>query len=70
MRGWFGLVARVVTGGAWVVAGALKLPDPVGSVRAVRAYELLPEAVVPTVDGESAGKTPQESAQAVLDAVG
>jgi len=42
-------MARVVTGGAWVVAGALKLPDPAGSVRAVRAYELLPEAVVPTV---------------------
>ncbi len=44
-----GLVARVVTGGVWIVAGALKLPDPAGSVRAVRAYDLLPEAVVPTV---------------------
>lgn len=44
-----GVVARVVTGGVWIVAGALKLPDPAGSVRAVRAYELLPEAVVPTV---------------------
>ncbi len=29
--------------------GALKLPDPSESVRAVRAYDLLPEAVVPTV---------------------
>jgi uncharacterized membrane protein YphA (DoxX/SURF4 family) len=46
---WVGLVARLVTGGVWIVAGALKLPDPAGSVRAVRAYELLPEAVVPTV---------------------
>ena len=49
MSDWFGLVARVVTGGVWIVAGTLKLPDPAGSVRAVRAYELLPEAVVPTV---------------------
>jgi uncharacterized membrane protein YphA (DoxX/SURF4 family) len=46
---WVGLVARLVTGGVWIVAGALKLPDPAGSVRAVRAYDLLPEAVVPTV---------------------
>lgn len=42
-------MARLVTGGVWVVAGALKIPDPDSSVRAVRAYQLLPEAVVPTV---------------------
>ena len=46
---WVGVVARLVTGAVWIVAGALKLPDPAGSVRAVRAYELLPEVVVPTV---------------------
>ena len=46
---WIGLVARLVVGGVWIVAGALKLPDPAESVRAVRAYQLLPEAVVPTV---------------------
>lgn len=49
MTPWIGLAARLVVGSVWVVAGALKLPDPAGSVRAVRAYELLPEAVVPTV---------------------
>ena len=49
MRDWVGLVARLVTGGVWIVAGVLKLPDPAASVRAVRAYDLLPEAVVPTV---------------------
>ena len=49
MKQWFGLVARLVTGGVWLVAGALKLPEPAESVRAVRAYDLLPEAVVPTV---------------------
>lgn len=43
------LVARVVVGGVWVVAGALKLSDPAANVRSVRAYQLLPEAVVPTV---------------------
>lgn len=47
--GWIGVVARLVTGGVWIVAGALKLPDPASSVRAVRAYELLPEQVVPAV---------------------
>lgn len=46
---WIGTAARLVTGGVWVVAGALKLPDLDGSVRAVRAYELLPEALVPAV---------------------
>lgn len=49
MRDWIGLLARLVTGGVWLVAGALKLPDPSESVRAVRAYDLLPEAVVPGV---------------------
>lgn len=49
MSRWFGLVARLVTGAVWVVAGAAKLPDPAASVRAVRAYDLLPEAIVPTV---------------------
>jgi len=48
-KDWFGLVARLVTGGVWIVAGALKLPHPADSVRAVRAYDLLPEAVVPAV---------------------
>ena len=42
MARWLGLVARLVVGGVWVVAGALKLPDPYASVQAVRAYELLP----------------------------
>ena len=49
---WFeslAVLARLVAGGVWIVAGALKLPDPAGSVRAVRAYQLLPEALVPTV---------------------
>jgi uncharacterized membrane protein YphA (DoxX/SURF4 family) len=47
--GWLGLVARLVTGIVWIVAGFIKLPDPAASVRAVRAYQLLPEAIVPTV---------------------
>ncbi|MSZ76878.1 MAG: DoxX family membrane protein [Actinobacteria bacterium] len=49
VRQWVALVARLVTGGVWIVAGALKLPDPYQSIAAVRAYDLLPESVVPTV---------------------
>lgn len=49
MVSWIGLVARLVVGGVWIVAGVLKLPDPAASVRAVRAYDLLPEMIVPTV---------------------
>jgi uncharacterized membrane protein YphA (DoxX/SURF4 family) len=46
---WFGTLARLVTGGVWLAAGLLKVGDGAASVRAVRAYDLLPEAVVPTV---------------------
>lgn len=46
---WVGVLARLVVGGVWVVAGLLKLPDPTESVRAVRNYQLLPEASVPLV---------------------
>lgn len=46
---WLGLVARLVTGGVWLWAGLIKLPDLASSVVAVRAYQLLPEAVVPAV---------------------
>ena len=49
MKEWFGTLARLVTGGVWLVAGLLKVGDGASSVRAVRAYDLLPEAVVPTV---------------------
>lgn len=44
-----GILARLVVGSVWLVAGALKLPDPAASVRSVRAYQLLPESVVPLV---------------------
>jgi uncharacterized membrane protein YphA (DoxX/SURF4 family) len=49
VKEWFGLLARLVVGGVWLAAGALKIPDPASSVRAVRAYDLLPESAVPTV---------------------
>ena len=44
-----GTVLRLVLAGVLGTAGLLKLPEPESSVRAVRAYELLPEAVVPAV---------------------
>jgi uncharacterized membrane protein YphA (DoxX/SURF4 family) len=42
VRDVIGLLARVVLGGTLVVAGALKVGDPGGSIRAVNAYQLLP----------------------------
>ena len=41
--------ARLLLGVVLVVAGALKLPDPAAAARAVRAYRLLPEALVEPV---------------------
>ena len=46
---WAGVAARLVVGAVWVVAGLLKVPDPAENVRAVRAYQLLPESGVSTV---------------------
>ena len=46
-RGWAVLGGRLLLGGVLLAAGLAKLPDPAASVRAVRAYDLLPEAVVP-----------------------
>nr|WP_246299412.1 MauE/DoxX family redox-associated membrane protein [Nocardioides panaciterrulae] len=43
------MAARLVVGAVWIVAGAIKLPDPASSVQAVRAYQLLPSSMVPTV---------------------
>jgi uncharacterized membrane protein YphA (DoxX/SURF4 family) len=46
---WFGFLARLVVGGVWLYAGALKLPHPDTSVSAVRAYQLLPTDLAETV---------------------
>lgn len=44
-----GLAARLLVGGVFLVAGALKLPDPASSVANVRAYQLLPGWLVAPV---------------------
>ena len=49
MKQWLGLVARLVVGGVWIYAGALKLPNPALSIESVRAYELLPASLVEPV---------------------
>ena len=49
MREWVGLALRLVVGGVWIVAGAIKLPDPAQSVAAVRAYQILPSDLVTPV---------------------
>lgn len=41
-RDHVGLLARLVLGGVLVWAGALKLGNPLGSARAVQAYDVLP----------------------------
>ena len=46
---WAGVVARLIVGSVWFAAGLLKIPDPAENVRAVRAYQLLPESMVPAV---------------------
>lgn len=40
---WLSTLARLVLGGVWLAAGATKIADLDASVRAVRAYRLLPE---------------------------
>ena len=49
MRQWIGVLARLIVGAVDLVAGIAKFPDPAGNVRQVRAFQILPEAVVPTV---------------------
>ena len=44
-----GVACASAHGWRLIVACVLKLPDPAASVRAVRAYQSLPEAIVPTV---------------------
>jgi uncharacterized membrane protein YphA (DoxX/SURF4 family) len=46
---WLAVAARLVVGGVWLGAGAAKLGDPDSSVRAVRAYELVPDPLERTV---------------------
>jgi uncharacterized membrane protein YphA (DoxX/SURF4 family) len=42
---WIGTAARLVLGGVWLVAGALKIGDLNASGRAVVAYRLLPPSL-------------------------
>jgi uncharacterized membrane protein YphA (DoxX/SURF4 family) len=49
VKQWIGLVARLVVGVIDLLAGLSKFSDPAGNVRAVRAYRILPESMVPTL---------------------
>ena len=42
-REWLATAARLLLAGVWLWAGLAKIGDPAASVRAVRAYRLLPE---------------------------
>ncbi len=46
---WVGVFARLVVGGVWLYAGAVKLPHPDASVSAVRSYQLVPTDLAETV---------------------
>lgn len=46
---WLPFAARLVLGGVWIWAGAAKATDLDASVRAVRAYQLLPDGVATVV---------------------
>jgi uncharacterized membrane protein YphA (DoxX/SURF4 family) len=46
---WLAVPARLVVGGVWLVAGFAKIGDPESSVRAVRAYQLVPDPLERTV---------------------
>lgn len=46
---WLAVVARLVVGVVWLVAGFAKIGDPESSVRAVRAYQLVPDPLERTV---------------------
>ena len=64
---WLGAVLRVGLGVVWIVAGWTKLADPAQSVRAVRAYRLLPEVLA---QGVGYGQPVFEVALGVLLVIG
>jgi uncharacterized membrane protein YphA (DoxX/SURF4 family) len=44
---WISLVCRAVLTSVWLSAGVIKFSDAAGTVRATRAFRLLPESLVP-----------------------
>ncbi|WP_051580027.1 MauE/DoxX family redox-associated membrane protein [Pseudonocardia acaciae] len=49
VHGWLALLARLILAGVWIAAGLSKITDLNESVRAVRAYRLLPEPAAQVV---------------------
>ncbi len=47
--GWPSVVLRVLAGGVFLYTGWAKLQDIDDTIRSVRNYQLLPEAIVPTI---------------------
>jgi uncharacterized membrane protein YphA (DoxX/SURF4 family) len=46
---WWSTVARLLIGAVFAFSGYTKVVDIEGTIRSVRAYRILPEAIVPTV---------------------
>jgi len=42
---WLGLLARLVVGAVWLVAGVLKVGSPSESIHSVEAYQIVPDSV-------------------------
>ncbi|MBI5393915.1 MAG: DoxX family membrane protein [Verrucomicrobia bacterium] len=49
MSAWVTILGRLVLGGVFVAAGALKVVDPKAFARAIVDYDLAPEVVVPAL---------------------
>jgi uncharacterized membrane protein YphA (DoxX/SURF4 family) len=47
VKQWIGLACRAVLTAVWLSAGIIKFSDAAGTVRATRAFKLLPESLVP-----------------------
>lgn len=48
-RRWVSTLVRLLLAGVWAAAGLSKVGNPAASVRAVRAYQILPESTVHAV---------------------
>lgn len=67
VTGWLGVACRLLLAGVWIYAGAAKIGDLDASVRAVKAYQVLPG---PVAEAVGAALPPVEIGLGVLLVVG
>lgn len=49
MKAWPSILARLILGGVFIVAGAVKIADPLAFARGIVDYDLAPENIVPAL---------------------